>query len=360
MACKVIVIGAGIIGASAAYQLQKAGAHVTVVDAGHAGATGASFGWINASFFENDEYYQLRVDGIAAYRDLTQELSLPVDWCGCLCFETTGADFDQQRDVLRAIGYAVDEIDAATFAKLEPHVANPPERCLMFQQEAAAESGALAGQLLQAAVELGARVIAGVAVTGFEVDGDRVTGVKTSAGKIKADQVLVSAGTATSGLLASMDVHVPMLRRPALMLKTRPVDRILSHVLASQIGEVRQLPCGSLLMPAAIGHQGDTSEVLEMAASDVADGALARLQAMLPKTRLAWSHATMAYRPVPQDGMPVVGQAKAGLYVATMHSGITLGALMGQQIAQELLEGPTNKTSQRLSPYRPGRFSSSR
>jgi len=356
MACKVIVVGAGIIGASTAFQLQKSGAQVTVMDAGHAGATGASFGWINASFYENDDYYRLRVAGIAAHRALTQELSLPVDWCGCLCFETTGADFDAQRDALQDVGYAVNEIDQAKFAELEPHVANPPERCLMFQDEAAAESGALAAQLLQAAVDLGAQVIGGVAVTGFTGDGGRVAGVHSTAGTIRADQVVVAAGTATSGLMASIDVHLPMLKRPALMLKTQPVAPILQHVLASQIGEVRQLPCGSLLMPAAIGHQGDTSETLEASAPEVADAALLRLQALIPHSPLTWSHATMAYRPVPQDGMPVAGQVREGLYVATMHSGITLAAIMGQHIAREVLSGPSNETTQHLAPYRPERF----
>lgn len=357
MAKTVIIVGAGIIGANTAYQLQKSGAQVTVVDAGAGGATSASFGWINASFFQNPDYFRLRTDSIDAYRSLTEELSLPVNWCGCLCWETTGAAFDAQRDALLDVGYAVEEIDAAKFAELEPHVATPPERSLMFQGEAAAESQALAGQLLQAAIDLGARVVTGVRVLGFEVKAGRVTGVRSSEGFISADQVLVAAGVATQSLMAGVDVNVPMLKRPALMLKTRPVPPILRHILATKIGEVRQLPCGSLLMPAALGHQGDASEALCAAPQELADQALKRLQALILDTDLTWSHAAVAQRPVPEDGMPVAGFIMDGLYVATMHSGITLGALMGQQIATELLEeGPTGETAKRLAPYRPTRF----
>lgn len=355
MAQKVIVVGGGIIGAVSAYHLAKAGAEVTVLDAGGANATRASFGWINASFFLDADHFQLRADSIVAYRDLSQELELPLSWCGCLCFENTGTAFEDQRDALQALGYRFEEICAEQFAQLEPHVATPPEQCLLFEQEAAAESGALAERLLEAAVSLGAKVLNGLAVQGFEIERGRVAGVRTAAGVIRADQVVVAAGTATEGLMAGVDVAVPMLTRPALMLRTRPVAPMLRHILVSELGELRQLPDGSLLMPAAIAHQRDEAAALGDAVAD-ADAALARLRALLPDVALDWSHATVAHRPVPADGQPVAGHAMEGLYVATMHSGVTLGALMGELVATEVMQGPTNVTSRRLAGYRPGRF----
>lgn len=355
MVQKILVIGAGIIGASTAYQLAKAGADVTVLDAGGPNATRASFGWINASFYLDADHHHLRADSIKAYRDLTQALNLPINWCGCLCFEVTGAAFEAQRDALQDLGYAVEEIDATQFAKLEPHVGTPPEQCLMFQQEAAVESGDLADRLLQAASELGAKRLNGVSVTGFKTTNGRVAGVTTAVGDISADQVVVAAGTATEKLMASIDVPLPMLTRPALMVQTRPLPPILNHILVSEIGELRQLPDGSLMMPAAISHQSDDAAVLNTPLKD-ADAAIARLQTLLPSVPLTWSRADVAHRPVPKDGKPVAGHVKDGLYVATMHSGITLGALMGGLIAVEVMQGPTNSTSKSLAPYRPGRF----
>jgi glycine/D-amino acid oxidase-like deaminating enzyme len=74
---QVIVIGAGIIGASIAYQLAKAGAAVTVLDAGGpAGqASGASFGWINASFYVDPDHFALRLAGIEAHERLARSLN---------------------------------------------------------------------------------------------------------------------------------------------------------------------------------------------------------------------------------------------------------------------------------------------
>jgi glycine/D-amino acid oxidase-like deaminating enzyme len=64
---KVIVVGAGIIGAPIAWHLSQRGAEVVVIDGGAAGANSQSFGWINASFYADAAHHRLRVAGIAAY-----------------------------------------------------------------------------------------------------------------------------------------------------------------------------------------------------------------------------------------------------------------------------------------------------
>jgi glycine/D-amino acid oxidase-like deaminating enzyme len=58
---------------------------------------------------------------------------------------------------------------------------------------------------------------------------------------------------------------------------------------------------------------------------------------------------------MPADRMPVVGPVPGNpsVYVAVMHSGITLAPIMGRYIAHELL-GSQQVTE--LAPYRPERF----
>jgi glycine/D-amino acid oxidase-like deaminating enzyme len=50
---------------------------------------------------------------------------------------------------------------------------------------------------------------------------------------------------------------------------------------------------------------------------------------------------TVGYRPMPEDGFPIIGrvQGALGLYVAVMHSGITLAPATGRFVADELLNG---------------------
>lgn len=86
---KIIIAGAGIIGAAIAYQLARAGASVTVVEKGvpGQGATANSFAWINASRGKKPyHYYLLNRLGIAAWSDLEKQLpgKLLVRWGGSL------------------------------------------------------------------------------------------------------------------------------------------------------------------------------------------------------------------------------------------------------------------------------------
>ena len=59
----VLIVGAGIIGASIAWHLVRAGARVTVIDARETGgiATRNSWAWINASWGNPEPYFRLRV-----------------------------------------------------------------------------------------------------------------------------------------------------------------------------------------------------------------------------------------------------------------------------------------------------------
>ena len=77
-----MVVGAGIVGASVAYHAARAGAVVTLVDAGRpgAGVTVDSFAWIGASGVRTGPAAGLRVTATQEYRRLEAELpGLPVD-----------------------------------------------------------------------------------------------------------------------------------------------------------------------------------------------------------------------------------------------------------------------------------------
>lgn len=356
---KTIVIGAGIIGALTAYRLAQAGAEVTVIEAGQPGgaASGASFGWINASFHADEDHFNLRCAGIEAHHRLATDLqSDAASWPGCLCWEQEGAAFDAQHAALKALGYAVREVDRASFAEMEPAIA-PPERALYLSNEGAVDLSQLAVEALRAASALGARWITGVRVTGFDVTAAQVSAVRTEVGVIPADRVVIAAGTATEALLQSVEVRLPMLYRPALILRSAPIAPLLRHVLVSPGQELRQTPQGALLAPTVAAHQSDASEEVAQSPDVIADQTMARVSAMLDRD-LRWEQVTLAARPMPEDGLPVIGACgPAGLYVTTMHSGATLGALVAELAAAEIIEtGLSNTQSALLAPYRPQRF----
>src|SRR5215212_6788826 len=90
----VVVVGAGVVGASVAYHAARAGAVVTLVDAGRpgAGVTANSFAWIGSSGVRTGPAAALRVAAMDEYRRLEAELpELPVTWSGSLSWRAGGS-----------------------------------------------------------------------------------------------------------------------------------------------------------------------------------------------------------------------------------------------------------------------------
>ena len=358
----VIVVGAGVIGAAIAFQLARSGARVTVIDAAGpaAQASGASFGWINASFFVDESHFALRRAGIEAHHRLSDLTKVAkARFKGCLCWEFEGPEMDNQARVLRDLGYAVEEVDPDDFSRLEPNVSRPPVRCLRFPGEGAVDAAELSRELLHGAAALGARLITGVKVDELATGAGRICGVNTGLGMLPADQVVVAAGTGSSALLSKLDVAMPMLRRPGLIMQTKPLPPLLNHILVAPGQELRQKRDGRIVAPTAASHQGDSSTEITERPDILADLARARVQALIPGAPVEWDTVTLAMRPVPQDGRPVIGRCGPdGLYVATMHSGVTLAAIVGELVAAEVLETrpPGCPESALLTDYRPQRF----
>jgi glycine/D-amino acid oxidase-like deaminating enzyme len=108
---RVVVIGAGIVGASIAWHLARRGAVVTVIDRGQpAGeATEKSFAWINATYGNPEPYFRLRFLSMQEYRRLDDELdgALGIAWQGCLIWDLDDHALEDFATRYAAWGYDV-------------------------------------------------------------------------------------------------------------------------------------------------------------------------------------------------------------------------------------------------------------
>lgn len=353
-AMKVIVVGAGIIGASIAWHLSRTGAEVIVIDGGAAGASSQSFGWINASFYADTAHHRLRVAGIAAYgRLMAVQPDLPIQMSGALWWEEQGAALHKMKAQLDAVGYPVAHLNRLQAEALEPDVRELPSDVLRFAHEGAADAGVLAAALLTAS---GARIVSGIQVLGIAQKEGAVCGVETRVGPIAAQHVVVAAGTGSPDILSSLGIKLPMLVRPSVLVTTKPVAVKLAHVLVTPHGEVRQMPDGRILASAVANHQGDEASDMTEQAEDIAARVLHWLDPMIAGATLDWDRVALAYRPMPADGFPVIGAVEpTGLHIAVMHSGVTLAAIAGEAVAAEVL-GQGAEYVALLAPYRPSRF----
>lgn len=346
---KVTVIGAGIIGASVAWHLARAGAQVTVLEAAEPGgvATAASFAWVNASWSNPEPYVRLRQRGMAEWCRLAEAVpGLPVAWRGGLCWDLPAEALHEFARRHAAWGYPVRTVGRAQIAAIEPALAEPPELAVHAPAEGAVEPVRAALALLRDAQTHGASLRTGARVLGLRRRGGRVTGVETGEGFVPADEVVVAAGAGAPALLASAEVGLRLETPPGLLAHTRPHAPLLRGIVLAPELHLRQSDEGRLVVGADFGG-ADPGADAETTARDLVAQARALLRGAGDLELERW---TVGHRPTPADGFPVVGRAEgtAGLYVAVMHSGMTLAAAVGRFVAQELLAGERDAL---LEPY---------
>ena len=350
----VIVAGAGIIGASVAWHLVRAGARVTVLGAGRAGglATPHSFAWINASWGNPKPYFDLRTRSMTEWTRLASEVpGVPLRWSGALCFDLPPDQLEAFAREHGGWGYGIRRVDAVESARLEPRLARPPALALHVEGEGAAEPVATTMALLADAERRGASLRMAATVRSLVLDGGRVCGVETGQGRLDADEVVVAAGAGSSELLAGIGVDVPIETPPGLLVHSKPVGRLLNGLVIGEVAHIRQTAEGRIVAGSDFGG----------AEPGMDEAATARelffvVQAMLAGADdLELDFHTVGHRPTPADGFPVIGRqaGTAGLYVTVMHSGITLAPVAGLFAAKEILSGDRDAL---LSPYGLGRF----
>lgn len=346
-----LIVGAGIIGASIAFRLARSGCQVTLIDAvgPHAGASGRSWAWINAIAADTPSYVALRRAGIDAYHRLEQDLSgrLEVDWSGSIVWDSAlfdpDADYAGRQDLRR--------VDSTEIRTLEPMLAAPPAAALYSPDDGLIDGAHATGAILAAAAEAGARTVYGLPADGVIVEKSRAVGVTCGDAVLRADTTILCAGTGTADLLASLGRDLPMQNRPGLLVMTRPVSAKLSRAIWTETTHVKQLRDGRLLIGESAHRDGALHDPEKLAAAMLQDAG-----ALLPGCApLQLERYTVATRPIPADGYPVIGPVDglAGLYVATMHSGMTLAAIVGELVSEEVIRGESRDM---LAAFRPGRF----
>lgn len=351
----IIVIGAGIVGASIAYHLARRGARVTLVDRGPpaGAATGASFAWINASFRNPKPYYDLRMVGLQEYRRLEQELEgrLVVTWGGGLNWDLEESEIEPLVRRQANWGYDLRIVGRQEILALEPNLRAPPELGVFSACEGALVPVAATEALLAGAEALGADIRIGCEVSDFLSGRGRVTGLETTAGSLEADHVVLAGGVASAGLAASLGFDLPLRSSPGLLVHSRPMPPLLGRVVESPGLHMKQDPDGRLVAGTSFGG-GPAPNDPEAEGQRLIE----RIRSALSGSEgLEMERITLGLRPVPEDGRPAIGPVPGatGLYLAVMHSGITLAPAVGRFAAMEILDGAEVEL---LAPFRPGRF----
>lgn len=215
----IVVVGAGIIGLSTAFQLaRRTSGRIVVLERGAGlgeGSTGSSSAVCRAKY-TRAETVQLARDGIAAYRNWRDFLGIPEVvaryhrvgnlWLGA----GAGRSADAEVARLRSLGVASEALDDEALREHFPAIRAcpvPPDLVGGEDHECSGGGGHLletdAGyvdpmdalqDLLTAARALGVDVRRGEAVVAIDVQGGRVRSVSTGSGTIECGAIVNAAG----------------------------------------------------------------------------------------------------------------------------------------------------------------------
>lgn len=214
----VIVIGAGILGASTAYQLSRLGAKVLLIDREEPGqATAAAAGiicpWLSQR--RNQAWYRLAAAGAKFYPELIAALHQEGErdtgyaQVGALCLHHDANKLQRMEERARLRREAASEI--GEIARLDSNAARalfPPlaegYSAIHISGAARVDGRALRDALVRAAVRRGAERISGDAV--LLHSGGRVTGAAIGRRHYEADVTAVCAGAWARPLLAPLGI----------------------------------------------------------------------------------------------------------------------------------------------------------
>ncbi len=261
-------------------------------------------------------------------------------WTGCLLWELAGDALEAFVHDHGAMGYAVSMVGRDSIREIEPGLAEPPERAVLAAEEGFVEGGEAASVLRAAALAAGVRLVEGT-VTAVEDGALRLA----DGHRIAADRIVVAAGTGVPGLLG-----LPVDPVPGLMALTMPVRARLTHVLAPPGLLLRQDAEGRILCGGEAGGSEPGSDP-----DAIARNLVDRVAGLVGEPEVRLERIVIGNRPTPADGHPIIGPVpgRAEVYVAVMHSGVTLAPGVAELVAGELLDG---SPAPLLAPFRPDRF----
>jgi D-hydroxyproline dehydrogenase subunit beta len=377
----VVVIGAGIVGASCARALALAGHSVTVVERGAiaGGTTSAGEGNILVSDKPPGPELSLARLSLRLWLGLRDDLgadALEHDAKGGLVVarsQDTAASLRALAEVQRDAGVEVRDLGPGDLMELEPNLARDAVSGALYPDDGQVQPMLATATILRDAVRHGATVHAGTAVTGFLRDArGAVAGITTASPEmpaIVAPWVVNAAGAWAGDVAGLAGLTLPILPRRGFILVTEPLPRVIRHKVYTA-DYVANVASGDAGLETSVVVEGTRAGSVLIGASRERVGfdrsmslpVLRRLAAqaigLFPfLADVSVMRAYLGFRPYCPDHLPVIGPDPRlpGLVQACGHegAGIGLAPATGHLVAQ-VIAG--ERPDLDLAPFRPDRF----
>jgi sarcosine oxidase subunit beta len=340
---RIVVAGAGAIGASVAYHLALLGADdVVLADRAEVagGATAKAMGGVRQQFSTAAEV-RLTQESIEFFRELGPPYFEQVGYLFLATSVGGLARLEERRAIQAGLGVPVESVTAPEAAELAPGVRVDDVRGGSFcAEDGVADPRAVTHELVRRAVELGVGVHE-----------------RTRAEELRADVYVVASGAHSAEVGRALGVDLPVRPLCRQLLETAPLDGLpdrLPMTIEEETGFHFRRRDGRLVL--AMGDPAPRWGFEEHVDESLVPDRLDRLAHRFPPAagttiERAWAGL---YDMTP-DAHPIVGRVAESVFAACGFSGhgFMQAPAAGRAVAEQIVNG---SSSIDLSPYRLDRF----
>lgn len=364
-----LIVGAGVAGAFAAYAASRRGARVTLLERftpGHDRGSSHGGSRIFRHAYETSEYVRLAVRADEGWRALEHDTGERLLWrAGGLDLATTPApSLDRIEQQLIAHGSAVERLDAHEVRRRFPAFVLPSDREALFQPEAgvvAADRALTAA--LRRAVDRGADLHFGAAVARIGSDSSGVV-VHTEDGRsFRADRGVLAAGPWLSEGDLRLDLPLRIEQQQVVYLSAPSGPTFAADELPVFIDrDALFYGMGRLEHPSAIkvaGHAGAPTIRLDQRATSLdeerARATEARVRSLLPSVGRRMTGSLCLYTMSPDEDFVIGPHPAAGSWIVAgglSGHGFKFAPALGDMLSELALDGSSRWWSPRFAPDR--------
>jgi sarcosine oxidase, subunit beta len=336
---RIVVAGAGAIGASITYHLAERGVRdVVLADVGEVagGATGKAMGGVRQQFSTAEEV-RLAQASIRFFAELGEPFFSQVGYLFVATTEEGLADLEERRELQAGLGVPVEKVDPALMPRLRVDDVLGAVWCA---EDGVADPPLVTREFVRRTIEGGVEVRE-----------------QTDALGLDAEVLVVACGPWSAQVAAARGVELPIRPLCRQLLQTAPIDGLpewLPMTVEAESGfHFRRR--GETLVVAMVDPEprwGFEERVDE----SLFDDRLARLvHRYPPASGTRFERAWAGLYDMTPDAHPIIGWVGEGVYAACGFSGhgFMQSPAVGVAVAEEILEGATSFD---LTPYRAERF----
>lgn len=360
----VAIAGGGLIGASIALELARAGLRVGLFDRQEPGkeASWASAGILSPAP-ESPAMIALVLLGkasMALYPDfvaMVEELSgqdVGYRAKGTLEVLTSRNAREEMSTIIalhHGLGLRAEPLSAADARELEPSLREDVEAAVLRPAEASVDNRLLTQAVLASAQKNGMEIFAGAAADSIWREGGTCKGLVAGGGKISAKHTVIAAGC-FSAQIQGAESYAPVRPAKGQMISLTCLEAKIERVLWGD--EIYLVPRndGRVLAGATVEYTGFDKTLTAGGQSKL----LASAINMVPAFERARVEETWAgLRPDSPDHLPILGPTDLqGLVIATGHfrSGVLLTPITAKLVREWITVGSTSIDWERFSPLR--------